>query len=474
MIKSWNDFMSRTEQKKIVILEKDHVQRDFLRSVFSAKSDLAFCFDRVVSCFDNLEQLNPDLIVVGSFPRKGILRFINAHKATHCNLPSLLMTQDIEIKKYLQISGVSNIRMFDGNLKLNAFNKSIAHALEKNKDVPYDKDYPFIVGNSPDIVKIKEILPVMNMSRESVLIEGEKGTGKEMIARAIHRLSESKDLFVKISAQEIPTGSPRLNLLELIGQKIQNKTNSSIPQFPNEVISTIFIDDLGCLPDSIQSELLHIVDSEHDALHGFSPRGKNNIRIISTTSVGSDCLLSKNRLRKDLFYRLNVINFKMSPLRQRKEDIPLLADYFSYSYCKMLGRSFFELPSETIDIFMDYHWPGNTKELETVVKRAVMNGDNGKFLKDLHLVNTQSSLKTDQKMIESLKACSTTADVRDCLRQIEKKPLKEICSSFMAKIEKNVMRKALEATNWNRKKASAMLNISYKSMLNKIKQYGLA
>ena len=103
-----------------------------------------------------------------------------------------------------------------------------------------------------------------------------------------------------------------------------------------------------------------------------------------------------------------------------------------------------------------------------------MNGDDGKFLKDMHLGNTKSSSKTDQKMIESLKACSTIADEGDYLGLVEKMPLKEICSSFMAKVEKKVMRKALEATNWNRKKAAAMLNISYKSMLNKIKEYGLA
>ncbi|MFC1878189.1 sigma-54-dependent transcriptional regulator [Thermodesulfobacteriota bacterium] len=466
--------MLRTEQKKVVILEKDHAQRDFLRSVVAADSGLAFCFDRVALCFDNLAQLNPDLIVVGSFPRNSILRFINAHKATNCNLPSLLMTQDIEIKKYLEINGVSNIRMCESNLKFSTFNKSVAYALKQNTETPYDKNCPFIVGNSSDIIKIKEILPVMNMSRESVLIEGEKGIGKEMIARAIHRLSGDKDLFVKISAQEIQPGSSRLNLLEIIGRKIRNEINSSNPQFPHEVMSTILIDELGYLPDSIQSELLDIVDNGHDLPHCFSSGVKNKLRIISTTSVGSDYLLSENRLRKDLFYRLNVLNFKMSPLRQRKEDIPLLVDYFSFGYCKLLGRSFFELPSEAIDIFMDYHWPGNTKELETIVKRAVMNGDDGKFLKDLHLVNTKASSKTDQKMIEDLKACSTIDNERDYLKQVEKTPLKEICSNFLAKVEKKVMRKALESTNWNRKKAAAMLNISYKSMLNKIKEYGLA
>lgn len=462
-----------TEQKKIVILEKDHVQRDFLRSVVAAGFGLSFCFDRIASCFDNLAQLDPDLILVGSFPRKGIMQFINAHKATNCNLPSLLMTKDNEIKQYLELTNLSNIKIYDNNLNLNTFNSSITNAIKKNKRTIDNNNYQFIVGNSPDIVKIKKILPDLNNSRESILLEGEKGSGKELIARAIHCKADSKDLFIKISAKDIQSGSSRLNVLKVIDQKIQKITKGFNTRSPSEVRATIFIDEIGYLPKSIQSELLQIIDCGQGSTNCFSPMMKNNFRIISSTSVGADCLLAESRFRKDLFYRLNVINLNIEPLRQRKEDIPLLVDYFSYGYCKMLGRSFFELPPETIDIFMNYHWPGNTKELESVVKRAVMNGDDGKFLKEMHLANKKTLSKKHELMIEGFKATSSIAVSKDYLKQVERESLKDICSNFMGKVEKRVMRKALEATNWNRKKAADMLNISYKSMLNKIKEYGL-
>ena len=461
-------------QKKIVILEKDHVQRDFLRSVISSESDLAFCFDRVASCFDNLAQLDPDLIVVGSFPRKSILRFINAHKATNCNLPSLLITQDVEIKKYLEINGVSSIRMYDSDLIYSTFNKSIANALKQHEETSFDKDNPFIVGNSPDIVKVKEILSGLKMSRESVLIEGERGTGKEMIARAIHRLSGSHDLFFKISARDILKDSKRLGLTEIIGKTIRSKHKEIEHQTISETTATIFVHEVGYLSHSVQSELLLMLENGSDPFNTLSPKKLRRFRIISSTSLDTDYLLSENRLRKDLFYRLNVINMNVAPLRERKEDIPLLVDYFFYRYCKMLGRSFFELPGDTIDLFNDYHWPGNTKELESVVKRAVTNGEDGKFLKEMDLINKKTISKTHQMMIEGLKISNTIADTKEYLQQIEKKSLKEICSKFMAKVEIKILRKALEATNWNRKKASVLLNISYKSMLNKIKEYGLA
>jgi len=468
--------MLKAEQKKIVILEKDHTHRDFLRSVVAADSGLSYCFDRVALCFDNLAQLDPDLIVVGSFPRKGILRFINAHKATNCNLPSLLMTKDREIKKYLELNNLNNIKMYDINLNSNTFNNSISNAIRKNIKTISNNDYHFIVGNSPGIIKIKKILPDLNNSRESILLEGEKGTGKELIARAIHYRADSKDLFVKISAKDIQSGSSRLNLLGIIDRETQKnlKLKRSNTRETSELISTIFIDEIGYLPDSVQSELLHLLDCCQDATNCFLPKVKNNFRIISSTSVGAGCLLSESRFRKDLFYRLNVINLKVEPLRQRKEDISLLVDYFLYRYCKLLGRSFFELPPETIEIFMNYHWPGNTKELESIVKRTVMSGDDGRLLKELYLDNKKIPSKTHQMMIEGLKATSSIAVSKDYLKHVERESLKDICMKYLGKVEKKVMRKALEETNWNRKKAAAMLNISYKSMLNKIKEYGLA
>ena len=293
--------MVKAAKKKIIILEEDHAQRDFLRSVVATQSDLAFCFDRVTSCFDNLTQLNPDLIVVGSFPRTSILRFINAHRAIDCNLPSLLMSQDSEIKRYLELNALNNIKMFESKLNFKTFNKTISNTIKTIGKKACKNNFPFIVGNSPGMVKLKEFLPSLNHSRESILIEGEGGTGKEFIVRAIHCLSGSRDLFVKISAKEVPPGTERLDLIGVLQKHIQKITCDKNSQQLSDSTATIFIDELGCLPDSVQSELLPLVDQGRDMPQHRRSKTPNAIRFISSTSVGSDYLLSENRIRKDLF-----------------------------------------------------------------------------------------------------------------------------------------------------------------------------
>jgi len=465
--------MLRTEQKKIVILEKDHAQRDFLRSFVAAGSDLAFYFDRVALCFDNLAQLDPDLIVVGTFPRKVIFRFINAHRATECKLPSLLLTQDSEIKQYLELNSLDNIKIYDSQPNLNTMNGSIAKALSAKKKDCNNNGYPFIVGKSSGIVQIKKMLPALNSSRENVFIEGEVGSGKEMIARAIHSLSDAKkDLFIKISAQKLRSGSFYLHLVKMIEKMIQeNICDNGLTR--SEITVTIFIDELGYLPDTVQSEFLLLFDDVLGPLNSLYRKVQTKIRIIASTSVGSNYLLEENRLRNDLLYRLNVVNVKIEPLRQRKEDIPLLADYFVYRQCKNLGRSFFELSDETIDMFMRYHWPGNTKELESIIKRIVIKGSAEDLLKVAHPINQRNLQDRNTLLFEFSEAIDTITISKEYIKQAGNMQLKNICSKFLASIEIDIIQKVLKKTSWNRKKAATMLNISYKSMLNKIKEYGL-
>ena len=462
-------FLMIEDPKKIVILERDHTRRDYLRSILETESDQAFCFDRIALCFDNLTQLDPDLIVVGSIPRKGIIRFINAHSATNCSLPSLLMTRDHAIKKYIELCGLNHIQVYDTSLNSRAINRSIKKVLsEKDKTEPRNAN-PFIVGNSPGIAKLKEILPELNRSRECVMIEGETGTGKEMIARAIHCLSDSQDTFIKLSARDIQPMTDRLGLVDMMEKMIQKSLAAS----PESTV-TIFINEIAFLPDPLQAELLDLFDHLYNSESSSSMPMPEKYRIVASNSVGSKCLLSEKTLRKDLFYRLNVLNVKIDPLRKRREDIPLLTDFFSYRYCNMLGRSLFELSSETIDLFMRYHWPGNTRELESVVKRAVVNDGGEQFLQVMQAIRNELNATQQNVLIEGTTAIDSIFGTKEYLQQIEESPLKDIRSNIMAQVEKKVMQKALDATNWNRKKAAAMLNISYKSMLNKISKYGMA
>ncbi len=460
----FSDAMLENQTKRIVILEKDHTRRDYLRSILEADSGLAFCFDKVSACFDNLSRLNPDLILVGRIPRSGIYRFINAHSATDCELPSLLMTQDQAIRKYIEVGGVSNITINDAQLDSSTINRLVEEVLTENKKQVPNNDRPFIVGKSPCVDNIRQILPELIATRECVLIEGENGTGKEMVARAIHKQSESQDLFIKISAQDLQPDMTPVGLLEII--------RKTIPQADlafADLSATVFIRELGYLNYALQAEILNLIECLPKLWRRPAP-----LRVIASTSVGSDILQAENRLRKDLYFRLNVLNLKIDPLRKRKEDIPLLTDYFSFQYCKLLGRGFFEMPEDTMDLFLNYHWPGNTRELESVVKRAVINGDGGQFLKNIQDMRKGNPSPQEQILLEGAATIDTLVGAKEYLAQAEQRPLKEICSRFMARVEITVMKKALVATNWNRKKAAQMLNISYKSMLNKIKEYGLA
>jgi len=456
--------MLEREQRKIVILEQDHSRRDFLRSVLEADAGLTFCFDNVSACFDNLSRLKADLILVSGIPQPGLLRFINAHNATECRLPTLVMTRDQAIKTYLNGGGVNQIQVKDVQMDPEGIHRSIRQVLQESQIQELNNGQTFIVGRSPGMVAIKNALPDLTRSRECVLIEGEEGTGKEMIARAIHGGHIARDVFIKISARYLYSEKRYSNLSESNQPTIQPYTR------PSEGSTvTIFIKELGYLPEVVQAEVLNLFDNMQ-----MGKKRSDRLRIIASTSIGSDLLQSDSRFRSDLFYRLNVINIKIDPLRDRKEDIPLLTDFFSYRLCKFLERSFFELPDDILAVFMDYHWPGNVAELESVVKRTIVNGDDGQYLKEIQRLSKDAYPPLQDALAGEIATIDNLVDSGEYLAQAEQRPLKEICSEFMAKVEKKVMKKALEATNWNRKRAAELLNISYKSMLNKIKEYGLA
>lgn len=198
-----------------------------------------------------------------------------------------------------------------------------------------------------------------------------------------------------------------------------------------------------------------------------------NLRLLAGTSVDTEKIVSAETLRKDIFYRLNVLKISLPPLRHRKEDIPFMVDFLVYRYCKRYGKSYFEMPGKAKQAFLQYLWPGNIRELEEVVKRMVLRGENETSLKNILPQETPIETGQSEMWLESLRFIDETISAKEYLNFTGNMPMKQICAEFMAEVEKKVMRSALASTNWNRKRAASILNISYKSMLNKIKYYGL-
>jgi DNA-binding NtrC family response regulator len=463
-----------SKKTKAIIIEKNHAFRDFLRSAVSDAGALAYCFQSENTCLDNIAVLEPDLIVVGSLSRERMIQFLNALRAIECKLPVLIISEDRGVWEYVEVNGFAGTTIIDTYARLSEFANIFQAAVDKKAKNRNWEKIPFIVGNDPDIIKIKKALPQLSQSNDSILIKGENGVGKEMLARAIHLNSRNKkELFIKINASALSSEKTSWRLVDFFTEHVLNGKGDSRRR-KNLVNGTLYFDEICDIPDALQAELLLVETQNSPSMVNPDLNGINNFRIIAGTEKNIDKLLEKNEFRKDLYYRMNVFDLNIPPLRDRRDDIPLLTDFFAYKVCRIYKKSYFELSKEIKSIFQKYHWPGNIRELENAVKRAVMIRDERKFLSDFYLKNGIADVTGGDHWFDSPTSIDELIDPKDYVRKIDNMSLKDICWDCLASVEKNIMKKALDNTNWNRKKAACMLNISYKSMLNKIKEYGLA
>ena len=218
----------------------------------------------------------------------------------------------------------------------------------------------------------------------------------------------------------------------------------------------------------IQNDILFLLENQFNRISNGSDLKPC---FIATSETDLKQLVKSNRFRKDLFYRLNVIPIHLPSLRKRMKDIPLLADYFSISACAEMNRSYVFPQPGIIEKLRSYNWPGNIDELERILKQFVTKGDEKLFFKQTEISERKTGPTKLFYQTMQAEAEPDVMEIKDCMRVLGDLPLKRICDKFAYRTEKKLMQKALETTNWNRKKAAALLNISYKSMLNKMKIY---
>jgi DNA-binding NtrC family response regulator len=233
--------------------------------------------------------------------------------------------------------------------------------------------FPDIVGKSDRMQKVLDLITQVAPSRATVLITGESGTGKELVAKTIHAASPRADHpFVPVN-----TGSMPVDLLEstLFGH-VKGAFTSAIASkrglFEVADQGTIFFDEIGTIGVETQAKLLRVIQEREFMRLGGTETIKVDVRILAATNADLRKLVQANRFREDLYYRLNVISLQLPPLRERKEDIPLLVEHFLKKYCQENGKEGLRVTPEAMRILMDYAWPGNVRELENAVERAVV------------------------------------------------------------------------------------------------------
>ncbi len=308
-----------------------------------------------------------------------------------------------------------------------------------------------LIGTSPKMLEIKKLISKVAKTKTTILITGESGTGKEVIARSIHSISPGdKFPFVAINVGGIPE-----NLLEseLFGYEKGAFTGANARKpgmFELASNGTLFLDEIGDMPIQLQVKLLRVLQEKKiQRLGGINPI-PIDVRIIAATNKNLEKLVKEEKFREDLYFRLNVINISIPPLRERREDIPHLINHFIKKYNKNLGKQIKEMESEAIEALKSYDFPGNVRELENIIERAFILSE-GEIITIEDLGIPVEQIKSKSSI--SPKAYSTTKKLKD--------------------LEREAIIKTLLKWEGNRTKAAEELGITRRTLLNKIKEYNL-
>lgn len=337
-------------------------------------------------------------------------------------------------------------------------------------------EYPFI-GDHPSIQKIKELISLVADTAFNVLLLGETGTGKEVVSRMLHAASSNHNKrFVKVNCAALP-----LTLLEseLFGYEKGAFTGADKEKpgkFELAADGVIFLDEIGDIPLALQIKLLHVLQSGEFNRLGGTRDIKVNTWIISSTNHDLDQDMKAGVFREDLYYRLNIIKIEIPPLRERREDIPLLCDYFLKKFIHEYEIS--ENPtlnSDIMELFHAYPWPGNVRELSGTILKLLISDDEGKIKNQLlanmeiHGLQIPGHLQPSSSINRATPEKPHVEDKDEPAIQ----PLKQVKADAVKTIEKKAITYALNDMNWNKREAARMLKISYKALFNKINEYGI-
>lgn len=333
-----------------------------------------------------------------------------------------------------------------------------------------------IIGDSPPIQRIRELISQVVDTDLSVLICGESGVGKELVALTLHaRSSRNRKALVKVNCAALPG---ELLESELFGYEKGAFTGAVQPKagkFELADHGTIFLDEIGDMPLRLQAKLLQVLQDGEFARVGGLVDKRVDTWVISATNHNLDQDVQKGLFREDLFYRLNIIKIVVPPLRERKDDLPLLVKHFVRKHDAHLKGKPLILPERLERLFEEYHWPGNVRELENYLRRLMVLRDPtaiGQEILYKMQISGEERLATDPWAPDEALLHSVLENCR-LEAQAPLPSLKEIRRRALAHIERAVIEEALKRTRWNRKQAARMLQISYKALLYKMKDFDI-
>ncbi|MDQ3625156.1 MAG: sigma-54 dependent transcriptional regulator, partial [Verrucomicrobiota bacterium] len=358
-----------------------------------------------------------------------------------------------------------------------------------------------LVGSGPVMDDVRKKIELVGRSSATVLIRGESGVGKELVSRAIHqRSTRSNRPFVKVNCAALPA---ELLESELFGHErgaFTGAATTRIGKFEQADTGTMFMDEIGELKPALQAKLLHVLQDAEFTKLGSNKRITVDVRVVAATNRDLEKMMVSGEFREDLYYRLKVIELTVPPLRQRPDEVPTLTDFFIARYSRKYNRPARPMSDHLRRLFLEYEWPGNIRELENMIKRVVI-------LQDEHLVVREIERNIQRVSATTAAALSVpafaaagsvpagigagglmpylpppvTPDPEPVVDDVEPgdgatggASLAAVAKAASMKAERAAIEQTLGQVHWNRRKAAQILGVSYKTLLNKIKECGIS
>jgi two-component system response regulator AtoC len=384
-----------------------------------------------------------------------------------------------------------------------ALDSAIKSAIEKTRLVSEitqlrqqlsdDQDRAFLFwGNSPEMQTIAAVIEQVSDSDVTVLIRGESGVGKELVARAIHTRSPRKNRpFVKVNCAALPG---ELLESELFGHEkgaFTGAATTRIGKFEQADTGTIFLDEIGEMRAALQAKMLHVLQDGQFTKLGSNKAINVDVRVVAATNRDLELMMRRNEFREDLYYRLKVIEVTVPPLRERRNEIPHLVDFFVDRYARRYNRPVPTLSERLTGLFQHYEWPGNIRELENMIKRVVILQNEELAIREMaHALQSSRAFATAGAGAGTPSSSVAVADEPEEIEEdLAEEPgegdepalappsssrLADVSKAASMKAERAMIEDTLTQVQWNRRRAAEQLGVSYKTLLNKIKECGIS
>jgi len=445
---------------RLLIVEDDKGMKKMLETYFNEKEDISvISTDSSLKALEILRTEDIDVVVTDmKMPKMSGMEMAKSILAQRGHPEIILITAYAKVEDAVQAIKSGIYDYIEKPLpSLIELERKIRKAYEKNQlsktissfSEELKSHYEEIIGKSQCILKLKNMIRKIALSPSTVLITGESGVGKELVAAQLHYRSSRKNMpFIKINCVAIP--EPLIES-ELFGieKRVATGVDKRKGKFERASGGTIFLDEIGDMNPNLQAKLLRVLEEGVIERIGSGKPIKVDVRVIAATNRNLKKAMEKGMFRQDLFYRLNVISINVPPLRERKEDIPLLTEHFLKAARAKIGKEIKGISQRTMNFFMKYDWPGNVRELKNLIERATV-------LSEDEVIDIKS--------------------LPEDLYQLESSFTKEKDSTLFEKLEsfeKKLIEKAMEKANWNQTKAAQILRIKRTALQYKLKKYNI-